>query len=87
MAHEMDADDEFLRAMEDCLGCGTCDECVEASIAYADEMADECLHISSSEQAGGFLICDECGEDVTLEVLRDERRAEQGGANGEGDAD
>lgn len=41
------------------------DEC-----AGDDELDFDCLHISFTEQAGGWLICDECGEDVTLEIYR-----------------
>lgn len=29
-----------------------------------------CIHISYSEQAGGFVICDYCGEDITSEIFR-----------------
>lgn len=32
----------------------------------------DCIHVSYSEQAGGFLICDDCGKDVTAEVVRRE---------------
>lgn len=35
-----------------------------------DQVDDTCLHVSYAEQAGGFLICDDCGKDVTLEILR-----------------
>lgn len=31
--------DEFAPDPQDCLGCGTCDGCVSAAIAYAEEMA------------------------------------------------
>lgn len=27
---------------------------------------EDCLHLGYHEEAGGFLICDECGEDVTI---------------------
>ncbi|HEV8434223.1 MAG TPA: hypothetical protein VGR95_12480 [Thermoanaerobaculia bacterium] len=38
---------------------------------YPDDGADaDCIHISFTEQAEGWLICDDCGEDVTLEICR-----------------
>jgi hypothetical protein len=38
---------------------------------YPDEVADaDCIHISFTEQAGGWLVCDDCGEDVTAELYR-----------------
>ena len=30
----------------------------------------ECIHVSYTEQAGGFVICDYCGEDITAEIFR-----------------
>lgn len=29
---------------------------------------EECIHISYREEAGGWLICDNCGKDVTLQI-------------------
>lgn len=28
-----------------------------------------CIHVSYSEQAGGWIVCDDCGADVTLEIM------------------
>ena len=44
-----------------------CDDCHE-ELAHDDR--DDCVHVSYTEQAGGFIICDYCGEDITLEIFR-----------------
>jgi hypothetical protein len=31
---------------------------------------EDCIHVSYTKQAGGFLICDDCGEDITSEIFR-----------------
>lgn len=33
---------------------------------------DECIHVNYSEQAGGWIVCDDCGKDITLDRLEDD---------------
>lgn len=40
--------------------------------AKVDERGN-CIHVSYTEQAGGFIICDYCCEDVTSEIFRSAR--------------
>lgn len=35
---------------------------------------EQCAHVSYSEQAGGWVMCDDCGVDVTAEVHRAAQR-------------
>lgn len=46
----------------------------EVDVSDVDD-ADDCTHISYTEQAGGWLVCDECGEDVTGEIFTSTRPA------------
>lgn len=35
---------------------------------------DDCVHVSYTEQAGGWIACDDCGKDVTREIIRAEMK-------------
>lgn len=46
-------------------------DCVHACDPYGlDEDEDRCIHVSATAQAGGWMVCDECGSDVTREMAR-----------------
>ena len=44
--------------------------CIHACAPDTDDRdSDLCLHVSATEQAGGWLVCDDCGADVTREAF------------------
>lgn len=44
------------------VGCGSCE-------------GEDCLHLSVQEEAGGFIVCSDCGKDVTREDFQRANRA------------
>jgi len=42
--------------------------------AYDPSEIDDCIHVSHHEEAGGWTVCDDCGEDITSEIFRSARR-------------